>query len=631
MFVIEVIPLIKGTKLDTLSYFSSTDYPIGTFIKVPIRGKEHRAIVTNSKSASDSKTSLKGAGFALRKLPTQADTTTIPDCLRKTANELTKIYPSSVGGILYQILPPEVKDGQYNYPTVSTLTHEEDSTPQVITARIEERYVAYRTHIRSTLAKRGSVMFVVPNSIDLEYAEKHLSHGIEDRIVKFSPYQNKTERKAAYKAFEDTSLAKVIITTPSHTYLDRVDLLSIIVEQSASHLYKNRTRPYLDHRTAIIKHAKVTGRSLLMGDILPRAEDEHRRRFEFYTTHSQETKRIAFPTPFTIIEQKDKSTPNTPFALFSPELKRRMNSTLEARGRVFLYGARRGIAPVVNCVDCNYIFRCPDSHTPYSLLRTYNKEGDEQRWFVSSTSGRRVRAADTCDSCGSWRLKQRGIGIQHVYDECKEIFPNHKVILFDGQTASTRQKAKKIIGDFYDNKGVILVGTQMTLPYLTIKGINLSAVISMDATRTIPTWRADEDTFRLLLQLRDISHKEVLVQTRSKPDDLLRYAKQGQLDSFYHDELALRESLNYPSFSTFFLLSWSGNKNVVKETEDLIKKVTQKYDGHFYNNPLSSENKILRYALFRLSGDREKITNFVELLKSLPPYIKIEVDPNRIV
>jgi hypothetical protein len=73
--------------------------------------------------------------------------------------------------------------------------------------------------------------------------KKHLSSGIEDRIVKFSPYQTKKQRQRAYEAFEDTTIAKVIITTPTHAYLDRVDLLSIVIERSASNLYKNRTRP----------------------------------------------------------------------------------------------------------------------------------------------------------------------------------------------------------------------------------------------------------------------------------------------------------------------------------------------------------------------------------------------------
>ena len=631
MFVVQVTPLIKGTKINNLSYFSSVNYEVGTFVKVPIRNKTYRAIVISSKTVAEEKSQLRGAGFTLHKLPEQTSISSIPACLRDTAKKLSDLYPATVGAILYQILSPDVRTGEYQYPNVSSLTHNEEAIPQILTDTINNRYISYRSYIRSVLARRGSVMFVVPNSVDLDYAVQHLSNGIEDRIVKFSPNQSKKERRLAYEAFEDTTIAKVIITTPTHAYLDRVDLLSIIIERSASNLYKSRTRPYLDQRTALIKHAETTGRSILLGDILPRTEEEYRRRQEFYSTYNEETKRIAFPTPLTIIEQNDKPTADLPFSLFSPELKRRTNSTLEGRGRVFMYGARRGISPVVICIDCGFIFRCPDSNTPYSLMRTFNEHGEEERWFVSSTSGRRVRASDTCDKCGSWRLQQRGIGIQQVYDECVNNFPDNLVLLFDNITASTRKKAENIINEFYTKRGVILVGTQMSLPYLTEKGVDLSAVISLDATRANPTWRADEDVLRLLLELREITHKEVVVQTRSKPDILLSYATTGSLDNFYTDEISLREQLGYPPFSTFILLSYAGNKSVVEETEQQIKRLTRAFDGSYYSNPFSHDDKILRYALFRITNTSKNLTEFIQIIQTLPPYIKMEIDPNRIV
>ncbi len=631
MFVIKVIPLIKGTKLDTLSYFSSQEHQIGTFVNAPVRGKKYIAIVIEAESVSHSKTSLKSASFTLRKLPEQTNVTKVPDCVFKTAKELTKIYPCSVGAILYQLLPPDIRNGQHQYPLVSTMVHQEETSPQILTTTIQERYIAYRSHVRSILARRGSILFVVPTSVDIEYAQKHLSQGIEDRVVVFHPYQSRRDKKASYAAFEDTSLAKLIIATPTYAYLDRVDLLSIVIENSASDFYKNKNRPYLDHRTALMTHAKVTGREILLGDILPRTEDEYKRRSEFFITHNEETKRISFPTPLTIVEQKDKPSPDVPFRMFSKKLISRINNTLEGKGRVYLHGARRGLSPVVACVDCSYIFRCPDSNTPYSLLRTFAPDGEERRWFVSGTSGKRVRAADVCVVCGSWRLKERGIGIQQVYDECVESFPDRPVLLFDHLTASTRNRAKKIMSDFYDQKSAILVGTQMALPYLYLKGVDLSVITSLDATRSNPTWRSDENTFRLLLELREISNKEVLLQTRSEPDELLKLATLGRLESFYDEEITLREALNYPPFSTFILLSWTGEKTAVLRVEELIKTVTHKYPGDYYNNPTSTEKKVLRHALFRLPPNFKDNIEFIGILRALPPYVRIEIDPNRIV
>jgi primosomal protein N' len=195
-------------------------------------------------------------------------------------------------------------------------------------------------------------------------------------------------------------------------------------------------------------YARVSGRSILLGDVVHRTEDEVRRRAETYLTYGEEAKRIAFTAPLTIITQKDRPKPEVPFQLFSKELRTSVERALEARGHVFFYAARRGLAPVVTCIDCGHIFRCPDSNTPFSLVRT-TKNGKEERWFVSSTSGRRVRAADVCAGCGSWRLRERGIGIQQVYDEWRLLFPDSDVTLIDHTTAPTTKQATTLAKEFF--------------------------------------------------------------------------------------------------------------------------------------------------------------------------------------
>ena len=73
MFVIEVIPLVRGIQIESLSYFSGTNYPVGSIIAIPVRGKTIRGIVVEGKAVSSTKTALKAATFSLRKLPEQKD------------------------------------------------------------------------------------------------------------------------------------------------------------------------------------------------------------------------------------------------------------------------------------------------------------------------------------------------------------------------------------------------------------------------------------------------------------------------------------------------------------------------------------------------------------------------------
>lgn len=630
MYVIQVTPLIKGTRLESLSYFSAIEYTVGSFLQVPIRGKNQSAIVTDTKPVSSTKTALKAATFSLRKLPEQKNPPLLPRNIQNTAEILTRYYPCSAGSLLFTLLPPDIRNGSRQFPQFEAIAHTEESTPQVLTAKLEDRFVQYQSHIRGEFVKKGSVLFVVPNAAEVGYAQQHLSQGIKERVIILSPSQTKKQRDKAYEKLETESQSLLIITTPSFAYLDRADITSVVVEQSASGHYVGRVRPYLDHRTALTTYAKTSNRSILLGDTIPRTEDEVARREEVYFTYGEETKRIAFTAPLTIINQKDKPRPEAAFQLFSQELKVSVERALEARGHVFFYSARRGLAPVIACIDCGYIFRCPDSNTPYSLVRTM-KNGEEERWFVSSTSGRREKAADVCLHCGSWRLRERGIGIQQVADEWQQIMPDCDITVLDNLTATTQKQAQKIAKEFFEKRSGVLIGTQIALPYLS-HGVDVSAVISLDATRAIPTWRADEYLFRLLMRLRECTVKEVVIQTRTESDNLLIHASRGAVERFYDDEIALRSMMKYPPYSTFILLSWVGTVSSVTELGKPIETLLDTCAVQYYNNPNSSPDKTLRHGLIRIPHtNKEALTEIIALLRRVPPYVKVEINPERIV
>ena len=171
----------------------------------------------------------------------------------------------------------------------------------------------------------------------------------------------------------------------------------------------------------------------------------------------------------------------------------------------------------------------------------------------------------------------------------------------------------------------------MILSYLP-NNITLSVIVSLDAVKAIPTWRADESLFRLLINLREKTDKEVIVQTRNETDDLLLYATRGAVDRFHDDEIALRKMLNYPPFSTFIFISWQGNPTMVQETEDLIQKLLLPLAirGQFYTNPNSTTHKPLRHCLIRITNPADN-QPLIKILRTLPPHIAVSINPDRIV
>lgn len=628
MYVIEVIPLKRGIPTESLSYYSSVTYKQGTLLKVPLRNKETTALVISSKPVSAAKTALKTATFSLRKLPEQKNTAAIPQTLITTCEKVATVVPASIGAILFAILPPDIRDGERVYPHATEQKGTEDTAPRILTDSSANRFIAYRTHIRQTFAHRGSVMFVVPTSAAVEEVRKKLEVGIENRVITFSGAHTKKQLNEAYEAFEDLSQAKLIVVSPSYAFLHRHDLLTTVIESCGSRYYAQRTRPYLDVREVLKMHAKETGRSILLGDCLPQTEDEIKRREEIYSTHDEHTKRLELPGTIMLAQHK-KVGDDEKYTLCTSELQETIQRTLLNKGNVFLYAARRGLAPAVTCYDCGYIFRCPDSGAPYSLMRVM-RNGEEERYFMSATSGKKVRAADVCERCGSWRLREQGIGIQQVYDQIKKLFPKTEIFLFDHTTASTHAKAKKLITQFYGTKRSILIATSMVFPYLS-RPVETSAVMSYEATKVVPTWRSDETTFSLLLNLREVTSKDVVVQLRNEPDELIELAKKGLVDQFYDGEIQIRHALLYPPYATFVLLSYTGTKIETEGIEKTLEEVFKSFEIQFYSAPQSSSQKTLRYGLIRVLSKNWPNSDLLTRLRSLPPYIKIEINPDRIV
>ncbi len=626
MFVISVIPLSRSTTLESLSYYSSAAYTPGTIIEVPVRNKLVSGMVTSAEPVSAAKTALKTATFSLRKLAAQTNTQSLPPHVIKTAEALTQTTPAQLGSILFAILPPDIRTGLRPYPFTKTYENEADSTPTILTDMKHNRFMAYRSLIRQAFAHRGSVLFVVPTSAAVRTAKELLEGGIEKRIVTFSSTHTKKQIDASYEAFTDFSSAKLIITTPNFALLDRHDITTIIVEEAGSQHYKTRTRPYLDARDVLKTYAKVTKRTLLFGDILPRTEEEAWRREEFYHTYEEHPHRHNFTSGTTIAKHVPSVEKVVP--IFTQELTEAVVRTHEAKGRTFLLAARRGMAPLVLCFDCGHVFRCPDSGAPYSLFAT-EKNGVEERWFYSTPTGAKVRAADTCPDCGSWRLREQGIGIQQVVAHARKLFPGIPLFVFDHTTATTHQKSRAIAEQFYASKGGVLIGTAMALPYLT-EAVDVTGVISYEAMRTMPTWRAEESVLGTLLNLRELTNKECVVQTRSEPDPLLHHFERGQIDEFYAEEIGMRQVLNYPPFAAFILLTWQGTKPAVKSLEELVLNTLAKFDPQCYSVPLPGE-KITRHALIRVSHKDWPPAQLMDKLRSLPPMIRIEVSPERII
>ncbi len=626
MHVIEIMPLRRGVRVSSLSYFSKVPYGRGTLVEIPVRKKSAWGIVLSSKEVSGEKTTLRSASFTLRKLPPQQTTHTLPLSLIETADTLAEYYATQPGAILCGLLPAEIRNGTLPIPDLSdTPIDMHTDAHEILHAPTETRIVSYRHIIRTSFAQKASVIIVVPTVEEGTFLLEQLKKGIPGRAHFIHGGLGKTKMRAYFSQLQHSPRPLLTIATPHYAFITRGDVGTVILEHARASSYRGHVRPYIDFRHALTLHAHIRHQRLISADTLIRSEDEfllrEGRAVPFEENHPR---RLVLSGTLKTIPMKETPDGKTVFSLFSPALLSAIEKTQSLKGRVFLFSARRGLAPVVACIDCGMILRCPDSGSPLSLHRTV-RNGIEERWLVSSVSGFRKKTDDLCPHCGSWRLRERGIGIQHVYDELRQHIPDASLFLFDHHTAATHTKATNIRNAFYEKKGGILLGTALALPYLH-RPVDISAVISMDALRAIPSWRQQEESLAILLALREKTLGYVFIQTRTDTDDVIPYAQTAETRRYYTDELTARSDFKYPPYYTFIHLTW---KRDMPDT--LTTEITTRL-AHFplslYDTPVADG---LAYGLIRVPHANWPEPSLVSALRTLPPSVRIIVNPDRII
>ena len=632
MHIVEVIPLGKGVTPDSLSYFSPTPYARGTLIQVPVRKRMVPAIVVGISDAFSMKAALRAATFSLRRLPPQKDQGGISPAYFETAEVAARYHGTNINTTLYALLPKEIREG--TIPLVSASAPDTippiPAKPRLLVAPTRERYQEYSRLVRESFAAKHSIIFVLPTIEHLTQFVTLLSPGIEDYTLTLHGDLPLGTLRKHYARLTNEGHPLLIITTPSNALIERSDIGTMILEHERSQGYHQKTRPYLDYRVVLHAYCARRGISLTLADTLPRTEE-----VVAYGTDSfgdaEYPKRLELKgslSMITLVHDKDSATP---FSLLSPELEKALKDAQKQKKRVFLFSARRGLAPLVGCIDCGEILRDPESGAPLSLSRVM-RNGVEERWLMSSVSGYRTPAFDLCPKCGSWRLRERGIGIQQVYDECKRRFPETPITLFDHQTASTHKKATALKDQFYKNPGGILIGTALALPYLE-RPVDTSAIVSMDALRALPSWRQQEEILSILLTLREKTLGTVHVQTRVE-DEVFEFARRGAIADFYAEEMKVREQFQYPPYSTFVHIAWKEKTRGQSETKKLLETLFAPHQISLYSaleGQEASGSESIHYGLMRIPAHDWPDETILQKLRSLSPALRITINPDRII
>ncbi len=627
MFLISVIPISRNSRVGHLSYFCSVDVPEGAVISVPLRGKNTRALVIHSTPAEKEKTHIKGARFALRKIHPKQTHVTFDPAVITASKQCADYYATNVGGILFHTIAHALSEGEYSpgkQRGTSTLFEQ-----QYIQATDADRFAQYKSIVRESFAQKESVCIIVPTQHDAEKLFTTLSRGIEAyTYVLHGTLTKKQQKETAERAVHDPHPI-LLIATPPFLALPRPDVRTIIIEREASRAYRTHAQPFISYTYYIEAFARASRIRLVRADTVLSLET-------FKTIEDTDPALISSLTfrPLTnavctivdVEEERKKAVENNePWSVLTHPLKKLIERAHDESKQLFLFNAKRGLAPQTLCGDCGSVVLCTQCNKTIVLHKTASGNV-----FLCHRCGEKRSAKETCRTCGGWNLKTFGIGTERIVEEIKEQFPNARVFHLDSDTASTYAKGKKIYSAFRETPGGILVGTETAIHFLA-EPIPFVGIVSIDSLFAIPDFRINERIVSLVTTLRSNSTEQFIIQTREPNDPTLGFAMRGSLLEFLRTELALRQEFNYPPFSVPIRITVTDKKERAKKTiTDISEKLTE-YNPKTYPAFVQKKGLFSMHLIIFVSHRDWIDKNLIQILATLPQQSTLVVDPETIL
>jgi primosomal protein N' (replication factor Y) len=636
MKVINVIPLARGIFREELSYFTSQDVLPGSIVTVPVRGRKINALVVAAEDATEAKAAIKASSYAIKKVEfVRTKRFFLPEFI-EAAHDTARYFASTTGEVIQSFTPQAALLEGTKLKEVapkSRGTARQKGLKQekfVLQLPEEERLSAYKSLIREEFAKQSSVFFCLPTIQDIEIVLDSLERGIKEYTFVLHSGIPKKKLLATWNAAATERHPILIIATGTFFSLPRADISTIILDKENSRSYKTFSRPFLDIRIFAELFAERLGSKLIFGDILLRPELIWRyEQGEFEAFAPLKFRSMSTATQMIVdMKQYKQETLHGTLTSLSAQLREMIEATRRENAHLFIFVGRRGLYPVTVCSDCGSLVLCTQCSAPMVL---HKKDDRSRNIFVCHKCGTAASADTRCKSCGSWRLKTLGIGIDRVHEEIAKDFDGIKVFKLEGDTVKTQKRAVDIRDAFYASPGSILLGTGMALPYLNRK-VARSAVLGIDSLFALPDFRINEKVMNILLELREKTLTHFLVQTRHEHLKLFDHLIRGNLLEFYRDEIADRKTFGYPPFHTLIKVTWSGKQQFAKQETEVLSKLLSPYEHIIYPAFIQEIRGLHRInILIKLERGMWVEDNLLNILRSLPPSFAVRVDPEDIL
>ena len=349
--------------------------------------------------------------------------------------------------------------------------------------------------------------------------------------------------------------ARVVVGTRSAVFAPLPDLGVIILDEEQEPSYKSEQNPRYHAREVARYRCYKAGALLLLGSATPSVDTMyHARKGDYHLFQLRQRFNERSLPSVTIVDMR-KELRQGNGGCISSVLAQKLEETVDRGEQAILFLNRRGANRLVTCGECGETPACPRC----SVHLTYHSAN---RRLMCHYCGYSQPWPERCPACGGL-FRFVGAGTQKVEEELRELLPGVGVLRMDADTVSVTHSHDVLLDKFRKERVPILLGTQMVAKGLDFENVTLVGAVSADQSLYTGDIRASERTFSLLTQVvgragRGGKEGQAVIQTFTPDNEVIQCAARQDYDSFYAQEIHIRELRELPPCSDLFMLSASG-------------------------------------------------------------------------
>ncbi len=626
MYILEIIPIKRGIPFDILSYYHKDAVPVGSIVEAPFKNGSLYGIVMACRSLVEMRQEVRGASFNYKKIKSVISTTSTFSSIAKSIEQVSNslCVPSAS---IARLFIPEIFIANAHTENIATqkiLPIEEipsEHTVELAIDTLEERAALHKRTIREYMAKKKSIVLVVPTILEADMWGELLAPGIEDRVLVLHSEKKKKDITHFYTQLESMHAPKVFVVTPSFFALPRADIGVLILENQQSTLYISRDRYSIDMRFCIALYTKERGVPLIYGSSMPS--------FDILAQMDMSLPRHLTPENIQIVEiQKQTGT-------LPAEIIELAAYCIKHKKTLFIYANQKGFAPISMCRDCKSILECSHCKLPLKLTYKTPKDRNSERIFVCTNCERTYPSETNCTLCHSWNISPFAVGSDALYSEILEYADKDHVYIVDNTHSPDEKTIQGYIQKSEKQDYSIYIGTKKLLPYLP--KFDYCAIPFFDRLIQIPSYTTVEDMLDVVTTMAAAAKAELILCTRNPELPIIEQLQNKKIQALITDELTIREKLEYPPYATLHKISISTYKN----KEESIKKSLAEFFAH-----LEIKCTIQSKKEFSDFGEKISITSILkttdaymeergaeikDFLLAISPQYAIERNPRRLL